>query len=347
MGVWYASREDVKSALDSAETARNDAAVNRAIESASRAIESLTLRRFYPQTDTRYFDWPDLSGSRPWRLWLNDDELISVTMLTVAGQVVSSADYFLEPANSGPPFTHVEIDLDSSAAFTAGDTHQRAIQIDGVFGYSADVESVGSLDSALDADASDSANVTWAQNVGVGDILLIDSERLIVTSRSMVDSGQDLGSDLAASTADVTIAVSDGSDFLPGQIILLDSERMLITDIAGNNLIVRRAWDGTVLAAHTSSDVYTLSGIDVARAQLGTTLAAHSSGATVYRHVVPGPIRSLCIAEAINQLQQEGAGYGRQVSSGEGERDAAGADLPSAREEVRRQYGRRARVRAV
>jgi len=39
MGIWYATREQVKAALDAAETARNDAQVDRAIESGARSIE--------------------------------------------------------------------------------------------------------------------------------------------------------------------------------------------------------------------------------------------------------------------------------------------------------------------
>ena len=349
VGVWYASREDVKSALDFAETARNNGQVDRALEAASRSIESLTRRRFYPETGTRFFDWPDRSGSRPWRLWLDSDELISVTTLTAAGEVIAATDFFLEPANSGPPFTHVEIDLASSAAFASGDTHQRAVSIAGVFGYSAEEETVGSLSGSLAADLGATASVSWTRNIGVGDILKVDSERLIVTGRSMVDSTQNLGgAGLAASMSDVTVPVTTGSAFLIDQTILIDSERMRIVDIAGNNLTVKRAVDGTVLAAHTAGvDVYAHTGVTVSRAQLGTTLAAHSSAATVTRHVVPGQVRSLCIAEAVNQLQQEGAAYGREVGAGEGSRPASGAGLDGLRTEVRLTYGRRTRTRAV
>lgn len=348
----YCSREDVKSAMDFAETARSNAQVDRAIVAATRSVERLTLRKFYPQTDTRYFDWPDRSGSRPWRLWLDGNELVSVTTLTVAGVAIAATDFFLEPANSGPPYTHVEIDLSSSASFSAGDTHQRAISIAGVYcGCAAEEESVGSLTANLDADVNDTAAVSWTQNIGVGDILKIGSERLIVTGRSMVDSTQNLQGDMDASVADDLVAVTTGSAFLVDQVILIGTERMLITDIAGNNLTVKRAIDGTVLAAHTGAvDIFTYSGVDVERAQLGTTLAAHLSGAAVTRHLVPGPVKSLCIAEAINQLQQETSGYARLVGPEEmgiRERAQIGAGLPALRDEVRTMYGRRARVKAV
>ena len=345
----YCSREDVKSALDFAETARNNGQVDRAIVSATGMIEKLLRRKFYPQTATRYFDWPDLSGSRPWRLWLGQDELISVTTLTAGGEAIAAADFFLEPANSGPPYNRVEIDLASSAAFAAGDTHQRAVAITGVFaGCDAVDESVGALTANLAASVGATASVDFTDNVGVGDILKIDSERMIVTARTMVDSTQNLQTNLTASMSNVTVAVTDGTAFLVDQVLLLDSERMLVVDIAGNNLTVKRAFDGSVLAAHAGAvDIYTLSGITLARAELGTTLAAHSSGADITRHVVPGPVKSLCIAEAINQLQQETSGYANVVGAGENAKEATGAGLEGLRASTRADYGRRLRVAAV
>lgn len=346
--VWYCTREDVKSALDFAETARNNLRVDRAIEAASRSLEGLTLRKFYPQLATRTFDWPDRSGSRPWRLWLNRDELVSVTTLTAAGVAIAAADFFLRP-DTGPPFTHVEIDLASAASFSAAGTHQRAISITGEYGYRADVERVGALTAQLAADLNASASMSWdTSDIGVGDLLKIDSEWMTVSSRSMVDTTQNTGGALTASMADVTVPVTNGASFIADAVLLIDSERMLVVDVAGNNLTVKRAYDGTVLAAHNSGvDIYTLTGAALTRAQLGTTLAVHASGAVVYRLLVPGPIRALCVAESINTLQQESSGYGQVVGAGDNARDAAGAGLEGLRADVRKTYGRRARVRSV
>lgn len=345
----YATREDVKSALDSAETARNNGQVDRALVAASAAIDRLTLRKFYPQVATRYFDWPDRNRSRPWRLWLGADELVSVTTLTAGGTVIAASDYFLEPANSGPPYTHVEVDLGSSASFSSGDTHQRAISILGVFsGCPADDEAAGALEAAVATTSTTTVDVTDSAAIGVGDTIKVDDERMLVTSKTMLDTAQNLQTNMAASMSDVVVDVTDGTAYRVGETLLLGSERMLVVDIAGNNLTVKRAWDGSVLAAHTAPvDVYAPRRLTVARGTLGTTAATHADEAAVTRHVVPGPIRSLCIAEAINQLQQEGAGYGREVRSGESESEPAGADLPGLRAEVRRSYGRRMRIGAV
>lgn len=346
MGVWYATRESVKGALDSAETARNNSQVDRAIESASRSVEGLLKRKFYPLTATRYFDWPDLRRSRPWRLWLDGDELISVTSLVAGGVTIPSTDYFLEPANDGPPFTHVEIDLASSSAFSAGSTHQRALAVTGVFGYSADEAAAGALAEALDASET-GVDVTDSAAVGVGDIIKVDSERMTVSGKSMLTTGQTLQTPLTASNAETTVAVTTGSAFAVGEVVLLDSERMLVVDVAGNNLIVKRAWDGSVLAAHTGSTIYAPRTLTVTRGALGTAAAVHSSAAAVTRHEVPGLVRELCIAEAINTIQQETSGYARTIGSGENERPAGGQGLTSIRFEARARFGRRARTAAV
>lgn len=347
MGIWYATREDVKRALDSAETARNNGQVDRAIGAASRSVEGLLKRRFYPEAATRYKDWPNDQYARPWRLWLDKDELISVTTLTAGGVVVPAADYFLEPANDGPPYTHIEIDLASTAAFSSGDTHQRAIEITGVFGYSADEEAAGQLAEALDASET-AVDVTDSEAIGVGDIIKVDSERMIVTGKSMLDTTQNIGANLTAQANDVTVAVTTGSAYRVDEVILVDSERMLIVDIAGNNLTVKRAWDGSVLAAHTApADIYAPRTLTVTRGALGTTAATHADTTAITRHVVPELVRDLCIAEALNQLQQEASGYARTAGSGESERLVGGRGLADIRREARAAYGRKARKRAI
>ena len=350
MGIWYATREDVKRALDVAETARNNGQIDRAIESGTRSVEGLTRRRFRPQLATRYFDWPDRRRSRNYRLWIDQPEqIISVTTLTAGGTVIASADYFLEPNNDGPPYNRIEVDLSSNSVFASGDTHQRAIEVVGLFGYANDEQQVGELTAELAGAEGASASATFTQQVGVGDVLRIDSERMIVTRKTMVDSTQNLGGNLTASTANVTVAVTDGAAFLEDMTILIDSERMLIVDIAGNNLTVKRAWDGSVLAAHTSgADVYTLTGVELDRAALGTTLAVHTSTTAIYRHLVPGLVRELTIAEAINTIVQEQAGYGRTSGSGQTERAVGVTGLEKLREDVKSKFGRaKARVGAI
>lgn len=353
MGVWYATREHVMHALDSKLTARNSAQIDRALESASRDIEALCHRRFYPELATRSWDWPDSQSGTAWRLWLNDNELISITTLTSGGTTISAADYFLEPNRSGPPYNRLEIDLSSSAAFGGGDTHQRDITVTGLFGYRNDETTAGTTTEALDSpETGVDVDGTAAAMLGVGSVIRVDSERMLVTGRSMADTGQNLGgAGLTASNASVTVAVTDGTAFAMDEVILIESERMLIVDIAGNNLTVKRAWDGSVLAAHAAGvDIYALRTLTVQRGALGTTAATHNSGATINRWDPPGPVRALAIAEAVGQITSELSGYARVRRSGDGGSSERAMDtgmLKGLRDRVYVSHGRKGRVRAV
>lgn len=356
MGIRYASVETVRGALDAAEVARHDAAIGRALDAATGAVEGLLHRRFYPWTGVRHFDWPQ-PYTTSWRLWLDKHDLISVTTLTVAGTAVASTDYFLRPYD-GPPHTHLEIDLASSAAFSAGSTHQQAVAITGVWGYTADEQTAGTLTEALDASET-GVDVSDSAAIGVGHIIRVDSERMIVTAKTMLTTGQTVQTTaLTASNANVTVLVTTGSAYSVGETILIDSERMLIVDISGNSLTVKRAHDGTVLAAHnTGVTIYAPRTLTVERGALGTTAATHSTSATIYRHVVPGPVQSLAVAEALDVLLQDASGWARASKAAGLKRagtaanrthdEAYGIGLDALREAVYASHGRKARVRAV
>lgn len=348
MGVWYTTRERVKSALDIVQTARNNAQVDAAIEAASRSIDGYRQgagrlkRRFYPELATRNFSV--LSTDPAWRLSLGRHELISATSVVSGGTTIApTTGYVLEPSQDGPPYDRIDLVQTAYSAWPSG-TLQNAIVITGLWGYRADEESVGSLTAQLGASASATASVTWTTaRIGVGDILHIDNERMIVTERTWVDSTQNLGgAGLSASMADATVPVSTGSAFAVDELIQIDAERMLIVAVTGNNLTVIRAWDGSPLATHSNgADVYTLTGVELARGQLGTTAAVHNSATTIYRHLVPGLVGDLCAAEAVNQLQQEAAGYGRTQGSGESAVTVGLAGLDSIRRDAEAAFGRR------
>ena len=250
--AWYCTREQVKSALDFAETARNNSQIDRAIGAATRSIHSQMHRTFYPWDGTRYFGFPK-RDMPSWRLWLNENDLVSASSVTAGGVAVPAIDYFLEPANSGPPFRSIELDLESSAEFTTGDTWQRDIAVVGTWGWWDEQESVGTLFDNLDASLTDTATVTWTdpRDVGVGSILKIDSERIIVTEMSFVDSTQNTGGSLTASAADVTVIVTDATGFYVGETIRVDSERMLVVDKATTTLTVMVTFTTSIAAIRT------------------------------------------------------------------------------------------------
>jgi hypothetical protein len=348
---WYASREEIKAELDVKETARSNSRIDRALADATEALHGLCHRVFYPVVATRYFDWPGPQYARPWRLWLDANELISVTTLTSGGVTIAASDYFLEPNTYGPPYNRVEIDLDSSAAFGGGDTHQRDIGITGVWAgcplveplAGATVEALDASETGIDVDAATSAAV------GVGSLLRIDDERVIVTGRSNLDTGQTLGgSGLTNVNSAVTVTVQSGAAFAAGETILIDGERMRVDDIAGNALVVTRAWDGSTIAAHSvGATIYAPRTLAVERGALGTTAATHNTSATVHRWDPPGPVRQLCLAEALTDLLQGRSGYARTAGAGESEREVAGRGINDLRKRVYISHGRKARTRAA
>jgi hypothetical protein len=352
----YTTRERVARALDVKASARADAEIDHAIQAASDILDGgvdrvggCLHRRFYPEARTQTFDWPDENRARSWRLWLNQHELISVTSITSGGTALTAGEYFLRP-DDGPPFNRVEIDLADDGAFESGDTHQRAVSIVGLYGYADQRTAAGALDGGVNASAM-AMTVTDSAAVGVGDVLLVDAERMLVTGRTMADTGVDIevGDALTASTADVSLTVSSSSGGPSGgEVILVDSERMLVTDVAGTVLTVKRAWDGSVLATHAAgAGVYAPRALTVTRGALGSTAAAHDDAAAVERQVYPGLISQLATAEALNFLLQETSGYARTVGSGDAVREATGGGLGVIREQAYTAYGRKARKRAV
>jgi hypothetical protein len=356
MGVWYCTREQVKTALDEMETARSNAQIDDAIEQGARNVEGLCDRPnipFAPVLATRYFDYPSRTSRAPgWRLRFDGHRLISVSAFTTnhGAVTLTAGQYNLEPRNDGPPYTYAEINLGSTGSFDSGDTHQQANAITGLWGEHNDTTSVGSLGAVLAASTTATASLTWTTaRFGVGDVLTIDSERMFIRERSFVDSSQNLQTSLIASEASVTVAVTSGSAYAIEEIILIDAERMRIVDIVGNNLVVKRAWDGSQLAAHTAptADIYALTGVQLDRAQLGTTLASHDSAAVVYRWLPPGPLNALNKAYALNIVLQERAGFARMAGSGENARELSGRGIAQMEKDVMRLYGPGIRTGAI
>lgn len=349
MGAWYTTRGVVKAALEISTTAHADAIVDSVIESASRSVEKGCLHRiFYPLTGTAEWDYPSSEQRGPaYRIWFNQlglpyVEVYSLTSLVAGGVTIASADYFLRP-RSGPPYTHLEIDLASSAALSSGDTHQSAVLGTGVFMGCPLVETpAGALAEALDGSET-GVDVTNSALTDVGAILRVDTERMIVTGRAQLDTGQDLIGTITADRAVVALTVASGAALNAGETILLDSEYMLIIDIAGNVLTVKRAVDGSVLAAHTGGSIFAPRTLTVERGALGTTAAAHDTAASLYRHVVPGPVEELTVAEAMNRLLGRQSGWARVIGSGESVVEYGGRSLAQLRKDVYRSHGRKAR----
>lgn len=354
MGIWYATRERVSSSLEIAHTAKNAAIIDACLDAATPAVESLLHQRFYPEQATRKIDFPNFSYSPTWQLDLQGNYIISATSLVAGGVTISSSDYILRrwDDKQEPPYQYLEIDLSSSSAFAAGPTFQQAIQLTGLYGWN---DTDTSIVHALLGGSVNASVTTFVLNpssgiyeIGVGSILLIGTERCIITNRRMSDTGVNLTANLDDSQADVVLTVGDGTAFAVGETILIGPERMRIDDIAGNSLIVTRAFDGSLLDVHTAPlDIYALRTCTVSRGALGSTATSHSANDSVYVHKFPPLVTELAVAETVVMLEQNAAAYARMVGSGASARESGGQGLIDLRNMAVTAYARKARSAAI
>lgn len=346
--VRFASREDVKRALDSAETARDNARVDDALDGATDSIHGLTQRRFAPELKTVTFDWPDqVQRNKSWRLWLDRNELISLTSFVSGGITIPPGNLKLYP-NTGPPYSRIEISLASSSAFNASSTFQQSIVATGLFGHSNVEAAAGLLNGAVASTTATTLAVTNSAAIGVGSLIRIDTERLFVTGKSMLTTAQTLQAPGLTDRANIaTVPVTNGAAYAFDETILIDAERMLIVDIAANNLIVKRGWDGSPLAVHTAgATVYAPRTLTVQRGVLGTTAAAHADQAPIVEWQPPSLIHDLAVAEALLTLGMQSAGYTQEVRAGSSGRRLIN-NIQELRDQVVTAFGRQARSRAV
>lgn len=341
----YCTREDVAYALDAAATYRSNEQIDRIRLSVSRAIESPKQlgRYFYPTLATRYVDWPTGRRDPSYRVWLDSSrELISLSSVTSGGSSISTAYVHLEPSAAGPPYTRLDLDRSTSAAFSYSGTGQRSLALTGVFGGCPIIERTqGTIAEALD-DSETAVDVS-SGSVGVGALIRVDAERMIVVGKQLLTTGVTTSGALTAVKNGTSVAVSSGTGFAAGELIVIDSETMYVTAVNGNTLTVVRAWEGSTLAAHNSgTTVYAYRTLLVRRGVLGTTAAAHSTSTTLYRFEFPSLVRSLAIAESLVQLGAETSQYARVIGTSDSQREARGFGLADIRAQARATHGRNA-----
>lgn len=348
----YCTREEVQRALDIKPTQIDALRVDRALETARNDVDALCHRRFYNVIETRFFDWPNYQYAYPWRIWLDAAELADVTTVVPVVKsgttVVTAANIFWgNPAYPVAPFTYLELNRSSNSTFGVGTTPQRDVSITGNFGYWSKTATAGNLAAAITDTTGTSATVTNANSPGVGDVLIIDSESMLVTDRNWITTGQTQSSGVAsASSADNSLTVSGGS-FFAGETLLLDSEQMLVTSVNASVLTVKRAWNGTVLATHSGAVIYAGRLLTVSRGFGGTTPATHLNSAAIVISLIPGAVKTLAIAEALNTIQQESSGYSHMTGENGMAQSITGGTLDQLRDQVQTLYGRKARRRVI
>jgi len=326
------------------------------------------MRKFYPTLRSFHWDWPNYQYAYPWRLWLDQRELAGDPQNAPGGLIVTGSflsppititpsEYLLLPED-GPPYTSLQLRRDSNAAFGYNTTPQWDIEITGYFGYWLNTQVASALAAAITSTTQQTIQVGPNGIIDAGSTLVIDSERMLVTDNQYISTGITFSSGCTTkSAADNTMVVPDGTQFSAQEVILVDSEWMLIQTIIGNNLIVKRAYSGSVLATHSPTVIYAKRQLAVARGFLGTTAATHTNGTAVSVDVYPELVSDLALAEATVGMIQEPQGYANtqqntyygQVQRGQGQQKETfpGPGLPDLRNNCFEAYGRKARSRVV
>lgn len=349
---WYATREQLAEAADIKASASAARTLDSLLRSATENVNGQLVRPLgmWPTVVTWSFDWPADPRSRAWRLWLDERTLISVDSASTGGNALDVSELLLYP-QIGPPYTAIETNRGGALAFGGGSTPQGDIVIGGVGGYRNDEEPAGQLAAAVVSTAAVSITVDAAGSaaLGVGDLIRIGTERLILTGRAVNTTGVDVaGAGLTANNNSQQLAVADGTAFATGERLLLGAERVQVTEIAGNTLIVKRAVDGSTLAAHPAGeDIFGYRTFVAERGALGTTATTHLISTAIERWVPQALATELCLAEALNSGQQRLSAYARVSGSGDAQRELVGRGLKDIRDDARRALGRRSRVTAV
>lgn len=156
----------------------DDAVLEKLIVRASRRIDDLCNRTFYPRIETKSYDVPTDDV-----LWLGDDLLAAITLTNGDTNTIASSEYKLYPANEFPKYG-MKLKQSSSTLWeedSSGNTEQ-VISLLGYWGYHIDGTgawtSAGTLGAAWASTSTLSATLTAGHvlEAGGGQIIKIDSE---------------------------------------------------------------------------------------------------------------------------------------------------------------------------
>lgn len=337
--IWYASLTEVKRAADIPASPLYDLKVSDVMSEATEAVEGLCSRVFYPTLATRYFPWPQDPRQSPSLLRLGSSEAISlVSLVNGDGSTVDNSKLKLikeGQVDDGPPYSAIQI---NGSFTTNGEFPDRSIAATCQYGHQINERSAAVSTTNLSGSTVDVSNTSL---IGVGALIRIGNERLVVTQRGWKNSGNVTAVTLDDEESADRFTLSVGSTLNVGEELLIGNERMLITDIVGNDVIVDRGAYGSTLSVHSGvTTVYVNRTLIVERAVLGTTATDTLSGAGVQLFVFPPLIRQLCRAEALNIIQQDAASYGSRSGSNQGEMPMSIKGLQDLREKVKTRYAR-------
>ena len=350
----YATRQDVMSAPDIQQVQDYARHVDSAIEAGSRAVDALCHRKFWNHIRTLQYEWPNFQRAYPWRIWFDEGELADVTVLppvvTSGGVLIpDSAIFWSGSSNYYPPYRYMELDRSQSYSFGTGSTPQRNVLITANTGYWAETKPAGTITANVNASVTTVA-VSDSSVTGVGDVLIVDSESMLVRDMTWSDTSQTVNSGgTTAQANDNVINFGGGGVISPGETILIDAEWMLVLSApSASTIVVERAYNESILTTHAGGTAISAQrSCTVSRGFGGTTAASHTSATPAVTQLIPDLVHELAVAEALNYVFQKTSGYARTLGDTPGARTVPGGSLPDVRNQCYAAHGRKVRQRAV
>lgn len=323
MGEWYTTRERVKRSAGIVGDSLNDQ-IDDLIETKSREVDDLCARWFLPRTRTVSLDLtPHYVRGRSVEL---PADLLAVSSVKDRGgdrTLAEGTDFRLAGNGDDPawPYQVLEMLRSSSKSWeSAAASVDDAIEVVGDWGFSADTEAVGALTADPGAGGTTLA-LTRGDRVGVGDTLLVESERIFIEDRGDADLAVNLSGALTADETDTNLGLSGApaNAVRVGEVLRIGAERLRVLAVnSTTSFEVERAYDGTILAAHDNdADIFIERSFTVVRGVNGTTAAAHDSATSVSRYAVAQRIARLTLALVVIEFHQEKSGFARTLQRGD------------------------------
>ena len=287
------------------------AAIMRHIRAAGKTIVQ-EIGMFIPFTAAKRFDGNGLDF-----MWV--PPLLAVTSIVDDDDTYASTDYLLYPRQKhwqNGPYTQIGHDPDGD--YATWTVERDIVVITGRWGkWEKEETTSAAVGTGGQSDSAATLLVTNGSKVSPGMVLLINSEQELVTGYSTPSTAvTTIAEDLDTSEEEITVA--DGTKVYDGETIRVNYEQMKVLEIQSNTLHVRRGWNNTAKATHTSgANVDAYRTFTVERGVNGTSAAAHTAATTIYRYLVPDDINYLAREIATLMLKKSQGAYAGKTGNAE------------------------------
>lgn len=188
----YAGLDDLTNAMKGGSSAVDKAVALRVLEVVSRSCDKWLERRFYHETATAYFDG---NGMRKLTLARVANEpgrgdLLSATSVKLDDDrngvyeitLVQNTDYRLTSKGEGGAYRQLEALPELSTQIGYWPSWSHCIEVAGVWGFSQETESAGTLGAAIADTTTTTVTMTSGHTVQAGNTIIVGSEQMFVRS---------------------------------------------------------------------------------------------------------------------------------------------------------------------